>query len=111
VSDTFPAELTGVTWTCLGSNGGVCSAGGAGDIDESVSLPTGASVTFSAVATVDPAASGATLANTAAVACSAGVTERDPTNNTATDTNTYPSVIFSDGFESGGTGSWSKVLP
>ena len=26
VTDTFPATLTGVTWTCTGTGGGTCAA-------------------------------------------------------------------------------------
>ncbi|RKZ66090.1 MAG: hypothetical protein DRQ48_11040, partial [Gammaproteobacteria bacterium] len=67
VTDAFPAELAGATWTCIGTDGGVCNAGGAGDIDETVDLPSGATVTFTATATVDPGTTGVTLENTATV--------------------------------------------
>ena len=50
---------------------------------------------------------GATVENTATVSCPASVTERNPADNLATDTNTLWEEIFSDGFESGNTGGWS----
>ena len=58
VTDSFPATLTGVTWTCAGSGGGTCVAAGSGDINTPVTVPVGASVVFTAIGTVDPAATG-----------------------------------------------------
>ena len=82
VTDTFPATLTGVTWTCAGTGGGVCPASGSGDINTSVTVPVGASVVFTATGTVDPAATG-TLVNAAQVLPPAGHTNR--TSAIATD--------------------------
>ena len=80
VSDTFPAVLTGVTWTCLSAGGASCTAAGSGDIADTVNLPVGGSATYTANATIDPAATG-TLSNTATVAPPAGVTDPNPGNN------------------------------
>ena len=85
VTDTFPATLTGVTWTCAGTGGGVCPASGSGDINTSVTVPVGATVVFTATGTVDPAATGE-LVNAAQVLPPAGhanrtsaiATDRDP---------------------------------
>ncbi len=111
VSDVFPAELSGVSWTCTGTGGGSCAAAGTGDISESVGLPAGASVTFTATAIVDPGASVPTLFNTATVVCPAGVLERSPSDNSDTDTDTLlQSMIFNDGFESGDTSAWSVTV-
>jgi uncharacterized repeat protein (TIGR01451 family) len=87
VADTFPAAITGVTWTCLGAGGATCTAAGSGNINETVNLPVGGSVTFTASGTISPAATG-TLVNTATVTPSAGITDPDPANNSATDTTT-----------------------
>jgi uncharacterized repeat protein (TIGR01451 family) len=87
LADTFPASLTGVAWTCAGAGGGTCPASGSGNINASVNLPVGGSVTFTVNATIDPAASG-TLTNTATITAPAGVTDPDPTNNSATDSDT-----------------------
>jgi uncharacterized repeat protein (TIGR01451 family) len=85
VADTFPAALTGCTWTCSGT-GGTCGASGSGSINELVDLTSGGSVTFLATCTVSPSASG-TLANTATITAPAAF--NDPSgNNSATDTNT-----------------------
>jgi len=85
VADTFPAVLTGVTWTCVGAGGGTCTASGSGNINNTVNLPAGGSVTYTVSATVSAAATG-TLSNTATVAAPAGVTDPNPGNNSATDT-------------------------
>src|SRR5207344_1027082 len=41
VADTFPASLTGVTWTCTASAGSSCPANGAGNISTTVDLLAG----------------------------------------------------------------------
>ena len=88
VTDTFPGGVSGVTWTCAGAAGGACgNLSGAGDINELVDVPVGATVTFTVDATVDPAAAG-TLANTVTIAEPAGISDPDPSDNTATDTDT-----------------------
>jgi uncharacterized repeat protein (TIGR01451 family) len=86
VADTFPASLT-CTWTCVGAGGGTCTASGSGNINGTVNLPSGGSVTYTASCVVSAAATG-TLSNTATVAVPAGVTDPTPGNNSATDTDT-----------------------
>ncbi len=86
VADTFPASLT-CTWTCVGAGGGTCTASGSGNVNDSVTLPSGGSVTYTASCTISAAATG-TLANTATVAAPGGVTDPTPGNNSATDTDT-----------------------
>lgn len=84
VADTFPAALSSCSWTCSGAGGGTCSASGSGNINDSISLPNGASVTYTASCTLSALATG-TLSNTATVT-STGATDPDLTNNTASDT-------------------------
>ena len=95
VTDTVPAALTGVTWTC-GSPvaGATCGAasGSGNNISTTANLPSGGSVTYTITGTLSASATG-TLSNTARVLTPAsGVTDpNDPTrtganNNTATDT-------------------------
>ncbi len=86
VADTFPASLT-CTWTCLGSGGGTCTASGAGNLGDTVNLPSGASVTYTASCAISAAATGI-LSNTATVSTPGGVTDPTPGNNSATDTDT-----------------------
>ncbi|MEN8163416.1 MAG: hypothetical protein ABFS37_04750, partial [Acidobacteriota bacterium] len=97
---------------CDDAGGGVCGeTSGAGDINETVHLPAGAFVTLTATGTVDPAASGL-LEVTSSVTGPAGMIEIDPDNNSATDVDAIEdTLIFADGFESGGTSAWSVTAP
>ena len=90
VADTFPASLT-CTWTCAGAGGGTCTASGSGNINNTVNLPSGGSVTYTAVCTISGLATG-TLSNTATVTAPAGVTDPTPGNNSATDTDTLSAI-------------------
>ncbi len=86
VADTFPIGCVSPTWTCVGAGGGTCAANGSGNINQSVNLPVGGSVTFTALCPISPNAL-VTLTNTATVS---GGTVADPTpaNNSATDVDT-----------------------
>ena len=86
LADTFPASET-CTWTCVGAGGGTCTASGAGNINDTVNLPSGGSITYTASCAISAAATG-TLSNTATVAAPAGVTDPTPGNNSATDNDT-----------------------
>ena len=110
VSDAFPAELSSCSWTCGSSGGGTCTASGVGDLMDTVSLPVGTSVQYSATCTV--AASSGTCANTANVIAPAGVTDSNGSNDSATDTDpVLPLSVFADGFEDGDTSAWSSTVP
>jgi uncharacterized repeat protein (TIGR01451 family) len=88
VTDTFPAALTGVTWTCVADTGGSCgAASGSGNIATTVNLPAGRGAVFTATGTVSPSALG-TLSNTATVAPPAGTTDPNPGNDSSTDVTT-----------------------
>ena len=101
VTDTVPASITGVTWTCGGGTvGATCGApsGSGNSINTTANLPSGSSVTYTVSGTLSPTATG-TLSNTARVITPAsGVS--DPTdlartgagNNSATDTTTINAV-------------------
>jgi uncharacterized repeat protein (TIGR01451 family) len=90
VTAPFPAELTGVQWTCAGQSGpptAACgSASGTGDISVLVDLEPGSTVTLTASGTIAPAATGS-LAVTASAA-SNGIQDLTPGNDSATDTDT-----------------------
>jgi|CXWL01.1.fsa_nt_gi uncharacterized repeat protein (TIGR01451 family) len=86
VADTFPASLT-CTWTCVGAGGGTCTAAGSGNINDTVDMPGGGSVTYTASCTISGSATG-TLSNTATVTAPAGVTDPTPGDNSATDSDT-----------------------
>jgi uncharacterized protein (TIGR03382 family) len=86
VTDTFPAALTGVTWTCTATAGSSCPAGGSGNLAAvAITIATGGTVTFTVNATLSAAATGS-LSNTATVAAPTGVTDPGAANNSDTDT-------------------------
>ncbi|MDX1997872.1 MAG: IPTL-CTERM sorting domain-containing protein, partial [Thermoanaerobaculia bacterium] len=121
VTDTFPADFTGATWTCVGAGGGTCTANGAGNLNDTVNLPSGASVTYTVNGTINGAFLG-TLSNTATVAfapplAAGGTTDPNPGNNSATDTTTVASAAAISGtkavagtFEEGGAITYTIVL-
>ena len=86
VSDTFPSELTGATYTASQTGGASgFTANGSGDInDTAVIMPAGSQITYTVQATIVAAATG-TLSNTATVSAPAGLIDPDNNNNTATD--------------------------
>jgi uncharacterized repeat protein (TIGR01451 family) len=88
VTDIFPAAITAASWTAMASPGSsVAQASGTGNIDTTVTLLPGGAATLTAVAQISPLVTGS-LTNTATVAPPAGVTDPNPANNAATDTDT-----------------------
>jgi uncharacterized repeat protein (TIGR01451 family) len=83
--DNFPASLSNVTWTSVGAGGGTATAAGLGNINDTVNLPVGGSVTFTVTATVSAAATGSLL-NTAAIG--SAVIDPNTGNNSSTDNDT-----------------------
>jgi hypothetical protein len=88
VADTFPAAINpGAMWTCVGAGGGICTAAGSGNINDTVNLPAGGSVTYTVTATIAAGATGS-LVNMANVTVPMGVMDPNTGNNSATDTDT-----------------------
>ena len=112
VADTFAATLSGCATTCVATGGATCTAGPlAGNLSTNASLPVGGTATYTATCTLSLAATG-TLVNTATATVGGGVTDPNSANNSATDIDTVlPLTLFIDGFDSGGTGQWSAVVP
>ena len=90
VTDTFPAYLTNVSWTCAAVAPSACgAANGVGDINEVdvVDLTVGNPVTYTVTATIDPAITECTVSNTATVTPYVEVSpDTNPDNNSSTDT-------------------------
>src|SRR6184192_2288982 len=86
ITDAFPTKFTNVSYTAtqLGGASGF-SASGAGNINDTVVMPSGSKITYKAKGKVNPSASG-TISNTASVTPPAGLNDPNPRNNTATDT-------------------------
>ena len=88
VSDTMPASLSSVTWTCSASLGSSCTGSGSGNIsDTAVNLLASGTATYTVTGTVSASATGS-LSNTASVSVPSGTTDPTPGNNSATDTDT-----------------------
>lgn len=97
LTDALPAEITGVTWTCVPSAGATCTGSGSGNISTStLTLPSNASVTYTITGTLDPAtACGATVTNSASAdfGSSSSLVDPDPTNNTQSVDTTVTCVV------------------
>lgn len=88
VSDAFPPLVTTVAWTCAASAGAQCGvASGTGDLQETIDLPAGSTITYEATAALSPAATGL-LVNTASAAAPAGITDPAVGNNSEEDSDT-----------------------
>ncbi|HAF24067.1 MAG TPA: hypothetical protein DCK93_14370 [Blastocatellia bacterium] len=88
ISDSFPASFTGVAYTATqGGGASGFTATGTGNISETVTMPAGSSVTYKAAGKISSSATG-TLSDTATVTAPSGVTDSNPANNSATDTDT-----------------------
>jgi len=92
VTDTFPAEALGATWTCSASGGSSCSAGSSGNINDTITLLPGGSATYSVSGTVALTATG-NIVNTAYVAAAAGTTDSNTANNMVTDSTSLGATI------------------
>jgi uncharacterized delta-60 repeat protein/uncharacterized repeat protein (TIGR01451 family) len=85
VADTFPAGLTGVSFTSTAAGGAIGNtASGTGNIADALTLPSGASVTYSATGTVTGPAGG-NLDNIV-TATPLGAFDGNAADNSATDT-------------------------
>ncbi len=88
INDSFPNTFTGVGYTATPSGGASgFSATGSGDIHDTVAMPAGSKITYKATGTISASAAGP-IANTATVSAPSGVTDPNPANNSATDTDT-----------------------
>ncbi|MBC7945306.1 MAG: DUF11 domain-containing protein [Burkholderiales bacterium] len=89
LTDTVPASITGVTWTCTAPAGSSCTAaaGSGNAINTSATLAAGGQATYTITGTVSSTASGV-LSNTANFAPPSFLTDSNPANNSVTDTTT-----------------------
>ena len=79
IADSFPAGVSGVTWTCAATGGASCTGSGTGDLSDTVDLPVGGTVTYTATGSLDSGP-----ANTATISPPAGATDSDSSNDSAT---------------------------
>jgi len=118
-TDPKPTQVTSWKWTCAPDSGASCTAGPSTistNFSDTVNIPVGKKVTYTAVATLSPAAVG-DLVNTATITPPVGMPDPLPANNTATDTDLGPladlSVTKTDGvtmYTPGGTVTYTIVV-
>jgi uncharacterized repeat protein (TIGR01451 family) len=89
ISDPMPSGIADASWTCAddGSGSACGAANGTGAIATTADLPAGSSVTYTLSMTV-PIGFNGDLTNTATVDVPVGMTDVDPSNNMASDTDT-----------------------
>jgi uncharacterized repeat protein (TIGR01451 family) len=88
INDTFPSTFTGVTYTATQTGGASgFAASGSGNINNTVTMPSGSKITYKATGTISASATDS-ISDTATVAGPSGVTDPIPSNNSATDTDT-----------------------
>ena len=97
VTDTLPPGLANGSWTCIPFGGAVCNSGVGNVLNDSVTLPIGSEVAYVYSATVLGGDVSDSLANSAAVALTAGEIDPSLANNSASDTDLVH--VFTDGFE------------
>jgi uncharacterized repeat protein (TIGR01451 family) len=98
IVDTVPAELTGVTWTCAGADGGTCGAasGSGNSINTTATLPFNGAATYTITGTVNPATPpGTEIVNTATLTPPTGIIDYLPSDNSASVSSTVSSGTIS----------------
>lgn len=84
ITDSVPAQLTGVTWTCGGTGGAVCSAttGTGNNINTSVTLPLNSFATYT-ISGIVSAPAGTQFTNTATLTVPSGINDYNSNNDSA----------------------------
>jgi uncharacterized repeat protein (TIGR01451 family) len=92
VLDSFPIDLTNVTWTAAYFGGATGTTTGSGNLATAINLPNGGSAVFSVFGLVDPTTAATSISNTATVVAPSDVFDRTTTNNSSTVTNSVTRV-------------------
>ena len=116
VTDTLPATLSSVSWTCAPA-GSCGAASGTGNLNATVNLGVGGSATFTVSGVLASSARG-TLVNTASVAVPNGYLDPNGANNSASDTDAIvvprPLLSVLDTFNRGNAntlgGNWQQLV-
>lgn len=108
VTDTPPGGMTITGWTCSASAGASCgAASGSGPINDTININTGATVTYTLQASVALGYGGGSITNSATVTPPALVSDPNPGNNTASDTDTIVSGVVLALTKSDGSGTYT----
>jgi uncharacterized repeat protein (TIGR01451 family) len=110
VSHIMPAACSSLRWSCSGAGGATCSASGTGNINDSVSMPSGSTLTYVASCLVSASATGI-LSGTATIAAPADVTDPNLANNTASGTATLVTQAVAQAAGGGGCTMGSTDAP
>ena len=87
ITDPLPTGVTTASWTCAAAAGSLCAtASGSGAVNTIVDLAAAGTVTFTVSMQAGPSAG--TLTNTVVATVPPGITDPDPSNNIASDTDT-----------------------
>ncbi|OKS87531.1 Ig-like domain-containing protein [Mucilaginibacter polytrichastri] len=89
VSYPLPAGVSG-TWTAVYAGGATGNASGTGNINETVTIPPGGTVTYTVAAAIASNVTG-DVTTTATITAPAGITDPTPANNVASYSNTQSS--------------------
>ena len=118
ISDVLPASIASDSFSAVGGGGASgFSASGSGNINDTVDMPSGSTITYTLIANIASSATGS-LVNTATVSAPVGVTDPTPGNNSATDTDSLTEqvalvVAKTDGSSSytpGGTATYTVTV-
>ncbi|MEM1182450.1 MAG: hypothetical protein AAGM22_29150, partial [Acidobacteriota bacterium] len=102
LADTFPAILSGCSYSSVAAGGATGNTtSGSGNLADTLSLPSGGSVTYTATCFIDSGATGV-LSNTATLA-SGTIMDPNTANNMATDTSTLVPSADLEVFKTNGT--------
>lgn len=118
ITDTIPASITGVTWTCAASGGATCVTGnGTGNaLSETINIPVGGTITMTVNGTVNPTTLiGTVISNTATVALPNTILDIATANNSSTlNTTVNGSAVYiaatTNGAEPGTPGQFTVSL-
>lgn len=110
IKDTFLSIFSGVTYSATQTGGAYgYTVSGSGNINDTVTLPSGTSITYRATGKLSAAATG-TFSDKASVTLPSGITDPNTSNNSATDTDPITfkadlNVTITDGKTSATAGS------
>ena len=94
LDDAVPSSITGVTWTATASPGSSCGqySGSGNNISTTVNLLNGGNAIFTINGTVSQTINGP-ITNTATISPPVNISDSNPNNNSATDTDTAPPAV------------------
>jgi uncharacterized repeat protein (TIGR01451 family) len=92
VQDALSTGMVSASWTAVFSPGSSGTASGTGAVDQLIQLAAGGSAIYTFRAVIGTGTAGK-LVNTAIVTPPAGLTDPNPSNNSATDTDKLPIVV------------------